>query len=767
MTIRRLVPAVLVLAVCAPAAHAQGIATDELIDSIVVTGRRERATPGLPHTTASKTANELRAQNLVNPEDALKYLPNLTIRKRYIGDRNALVGGRSFSTLQAPRALAFMDGYLISNFLGRFDAPRWNMIAPEEIERVDVLYGPFSAVYPGNSIGTTVVVTTRRPDRREIGVRATGFTQRFDEYGLQDDYDGYQVSAYLADRLSEDLWYALSLNYQDATSQPMQYFNITADDAGRFPEVGGPAVPVSVVAFDRDPQGRRRAVFGDNGGAIDHTIQGLAKLRAGYELAGRLALEGFVAGWDSETRNSNRTFLRDSSGHEVWSGNVVADGIAFAIPPFALAPSTRDESHLHWGLTLRTLRASGWNASLVYSEYTIHEDVTREALQPDPLAADGGPGILTRRDGTRWRTLEAQAVYSPGADERAAGRHSLAVGYHRNEYSLRNPVHDMDDWRGGPTSLSQSVFGRTRLQAVYVEDRWVFSDRWGATLGVRYEDWEAFDGGQVFAGLPPVEYASRSLARWSPKVSLSFSPDTDWSYRLSAGRGYRFPTVVELFQASRTATSIQQSDPDLKAERSDALELTAEHDFARGRVRVSLFQDDVHDTIWNFTDTTVVPSVTRVQNLGRVRTRGIEAVVTLDDIGVPRLELQASAAFCHSKILENDRNPAYVGKRWLRVPDARVGLQATWRPAPAWLTSLAVRHSGRMFNTLDNTDINPDTYGGVSRYTVADVRVAFTTGSGVELAFGIDNLTDERYYQSHPYPGRTAFVEARWALGLP
>lgn len=127
--------ALLAAGVAPGCACAQGVATDNLIDAITVTGARQRISVEVPSTTASKTAEELRTQNLFNPEDALKYVPNLTIRKRYIGDRNALIGGRSFSTLQAPRGLVFMDGYLLSNFLGRFDAPRWNMIAPEEIER--------------------------------------------------------------------------------------------------------------------------------------------------------------------------------------------------------------------------------------------------------------------------------------------------------------------------------------------------------------------------------------------------------------------------------------------------------------------------------------------------------------------------------------------------------------------------------------------------------------------------------------------------------
>ena len=59
----------------------------------------------LPTTASTRGREELSGQNLVNPEDALKYVPSTTIRKRYIGDRNALLGGRSFGTLQPSRGL--------------------------------------------------------------------------------------------------------------------------------------------------------------------------------------------------------------------------------------------------------------------------------------------------------------------------------------------------------------------------------------------------------------------------------------------------------------------------------------------------------------------------------------------------------------------------------------------------------------------------------------------------------------------------------------
>ncbi len=341
-------------------AHAQGVASDRLIDSITVTAARQRVELDVPAPTASKTADDLRVQNLVNPEDALRYVPNVTIRKRYIGDRNALIGGRSFSTLQAPRGLVLMDGYLLSNFLGRFDAPRWNMISPEEIDRVDVLYGPFSAIYPGNSIGTTVAVRTRRPDERQLSVRTTAFGENFDQYGASEDFSGYQASAFFGDRFDNGAWFTLAANHQDSTSHPMQYFTISqAPTTGQFPAVPGAATPVTGVIFDTDPFGRRRAVFGANAGAIDHTVQNQWKLRGGYALTDWLEAEGFVAQWRNDTENENRTFMRDSAGQPVWAGRVVADGIAFDVPAAAFAPSARDERHLQWGTTLRTTRDYG------------------------------------------------------------------------------------------------------------------------------------------------------------------------------------------------------------------------------------------------------------------------------------------------------------------------------------------------------------------------------------------------------------------------
>ncbi len=762
------------------AVHAQGVATDIELEPVVVrsSGVRSGLASNVPGSTASKTADDLRQQNLVNAEDALKQMPNTSIRKRYIGDRNALIGGRSFGTLQPSRGLAYVDGYLISNFLGRFDAPRWNMVTPEAIARVDVLYGPFSALYPGNSIGTTVAITEREPQSFEASARVTGFRQQFGEYGQSDHYDGEQLSAYLGNRLASGLWYSASFNHLSATSQPMTYYTVAEKDF----VAGAAGTRVDGIRYDVGPDGKRRAVLGASG--IDQTLQDGVKFKLGYSFTPQLVASAMLGDWGHASRTSNRPFLRDAAGNTVWSGLVVdgkgplvTDGNnTFKLPDASFAPAEREELHRHAGLTLKTRHATGWNGSLVYSNYRIVEDAARQA-NLDEQRAEGGSGSVTRRDGTGWNTFELQAAYTPLAGDFGAGRHALNVGLHRNAYRLDSPTYNAD-WHRAETALTQHYAGHTRVTAVYAQDAWRLRDDLRLTLGLR-EAWFTAEGGTQFgaaacaaAATPGAQcenegaggrlrYDTRRLRGTSPKASLAWSLPDDLLLKASAGRGVRFPNVEELYNGTFTANSVALSAPDLKPERADAFELSAEKDWTWHRVRVSLFHDEVRDAILRQTDVTVLPQQTHTTNVDRVRTRGIEFVWQAQDVFVKGLSLDANLALARSKVVANAKDPETVGKYWLRVPKVRANLLLAWRPDDRWMSSVAVRHSGRAYNDRLNADVNPDVYGGVSSFTLVDLRLACRLRPNTELALGLDNAADSRAYQSHPYPGRTLFTELR------
>ena len=403
-------------------------------------------------------------------------MPNLTIRKRYIGDRNALIGGRSFSTLQAPRGLVFMDGYLLSNFLGRFDAPRWNMIAPEEIERVDVLYGPYLRDLSrqlDRHDGRGAHATTRlrfeverahdgiqralrrvRARRRILGLSGVGISRRP-----------------LRQRRAGSRWPRIT---RTATSHPMQYYTVSANANGA----------VSRGDRRRDA-GDRRGVRYRSAGSTARRVRRQCRRDRPHdsepgEAARRLCVHRLARSRSIRQRVAQRDRQRESHVHArcARQRSVVRAGDRRwrrlqRARRLRSRRATREEQHVQWGATLRTTRENGWNGSLVYSQYDIREDSTLQANNPDPVAAHRRQRDRTReRDGTGWQTFEAQGVYAPIANDWTGGAHTLALGYHQNEYQLRNPVYDTSDWRNRTGVLGQDVFGETRLRAVYVQDQW-------------------------------------------------------------------------------------------------------------------------------------------------------------------------------------------------------------------------------------------------------------------------------------------------------
>src|SRR4030095_10346898 len=169
------------------------------LERVATTGARPSTLPiEIPTSTESIDGATIeRTINATDSEDALKYFPSLLVRKRYIGDYDhAVLASRASGTGNSARSLVYADGILISNLLGNGASftPRWGLVTPEEIERVDVLYGPFSAAYPGKSVGAVVDYVTRMPEQLEIAARVSSFSEEFEIYRSRGTYEGRQAS---------------------------------------------------------------------------------------------------------------------------------------------------------------------------------------------------------------------------------------------------------------------------------------------------------------------------------------------------------------------------------------------------------------------------------------------------------------------------------------------------------------------------------------------------------------------------------------------
>ena len=180
----------------------------------------------LPQTGEGITARRLeQTVNIVDSEDAVKYLPSLSLRKRNAGDNQTVLASRVWGLNSSARTLVYADDILLSALIGNNNTngtPRWSMISPEEIARVDFLYGPFAAMYPGNSMGGVLKFTTRMPDKFESTLKQSESFQGFSLYNTNSTYRTDQTNASVGNRWG-NLSALVTFNYQNSNSQPLGF----------------------------------------------------------------------------------------------------------------------------------------------------------------------------------------------------------------------------------------------------------------------------------------------------------------------------------------------------------------------------------------------------------------------------------------------------------------------------------------------------------------------------------------------------------------
>jgi len=730
---------------------------------VTVTGGQPSSLPTqIPTTIEGVTREEIETRiNATDSEDALKYLPSLLVRKRYIGDYNhAILSTRASGTGNSARSAVYADGILLSNYLGNGIAngsnyaPRWGLVTPEEIERVDVMYGPFSAAYPGNSAGAVVDYVTRMPSQLEAHVKMGYQSQPNDLYNTRQTFDSWQTSASLGSRSGDWSWF-IDLSRGDSQGQPLTF--TTATVASGTPGRAG----TPVVGFVPGLNTTNTPWYILGTGTQYHTLQDHAKLKLAYDFSPTVTATYTLGWWQNSSEGRPESYLSNAQGQPVYSGPVNILGRSFTLAPTAFPLTNDEQTHSMHGLSVRSNTQGEWDWELAASLYDYSKDQQRAPTVALPLAAFGGAGTLQDQGGaTGWNTLTAKGTWRP---QGVGGAHIVDFGVERDAYKLGIlKTNAIGNWISGPSgTLVSNVGGNTETIAGWAQDSWSFAPKWKAVLGLRWEDWQASNGFTATA-TSALPYASRSESDASPKAALAYQWTDDTVLKASLGRAVRYPTVGELYGATTGGALSFINDPFLKPEKSWTGELSAEKDLGNGIARATLFHETTEDALYN----QLIPntSITRVTNIQRVRTNGFELAYTGQDVGMRGLDLGASLTYADSKIVSNPTFPASVGKWQPRVPQWRSTVYATWKPDARWAFTAAARYSGKQYSTLDNSDVNGFAYFGASKYFTVDLRARFQIDKQWSAAFGIDNANNYQYWNFHPYPQRTYTAELRWDL---
>ncbi len=726
-------------------------------DILILARKQAQSIENAPATQATNDAATIATTtNAMNAEDSLKYLPSLLVRKRHIGDTQAPLATRTNGVGASARSLVYADGALLSALIGNNNtnaSPRWGLVSPQEIARVDVLYGPFSAAYPGNAIGAVVNITTRLPDTLEATITAGTNVQRYDQYGTHDTLPAYQVGATLGDRFGPLSLFA-SYDHVTSNSQPVLFVTATRPTA-----TSATGTPVTGGYDDVNRTNAAIRVLGASG--IEHQQQDRFKLKAAVDVTSGIRLTYVGALFLNDTDAVAQTYLTDATtGQPAYAGSFNIDGRAYTVAPSAFSGGTYAQDQRHWSHSLSATGSSNavdWQ--VIGTLYDYAHDIQRVPTTALPTAQTGGAGTIARLDGTGWTTLDAKAAWH-------GGNHVVSAGAHFDRFVLNSNRYATTDWiAGGNGALNLQSKGKTRTAAVWAQDAWTPITDITLTFGGRYEGWRAYDG-RNFSLTPAIAAIQPELtaARFSPKASLAWTASPNWTARASFGTAWRFPTVGELYQIVTTPVAAVPN-PNLRPERALSEELSLEHHDDHGLVRVALFNESVKDALISQTGplngTTTL--ATFVQNVDRTRARGIEAVVQRTDI-VDRFDLSASVTYADATTRANTAFPTSIGERLPQVPAWKATLVGTWRPADGIALTAAGRYASRLYGTLDNSDVVGNTYQGFYKYLVVDLRAQFRVGDHYTLGLGVDNVGNDRYFLFHPFPQRSFQADLTWKL---
>ncbi|MEI7514209.1 MAG: TonB-dependent receptor [Betaproteobacteria bacterium] len=761
---------------------------------VTITGGRPTSLPTqIPTTIEGVTRTQIdQTINATDSEDVLKYFPSLVVRRRYIGDYNhAVLSSRASGTGNSARSAVYADGILLSNYLGNGAtyAPRWGMVTPEEIERADVMYGPFSAAYPGNSAGAIVDYVTRMPTRFEGHAKIVASQQNFDAYNTHETDLANQASTSLGSKSGDWSWW-LSLNHTESQGQPMVFAtkSISTTAAGSDPKATG-------AVYDLDKTNTPWTILGTN--TQYHTVQDHAKLKLAYDISPTVRASYLLGNWKNTADGAPRSYLTDASGAAVYSGSYAINGQSYSATNLFNATKENLDHWMH-GLSVKSNSKSTWDWELAASHLDYGSDQVRQSAINNAVNLNGtmtsgsqaNAATLTDQKGTAWTTLAAKGIWRPQGMQ---GAHVVDFGVAQDSYQLRINKTNLsltDNWfnssaQSGVAGLNADVGGQSKLQSIYGQDAWAFATDWKTVLGLRLENWSASDGyakSAVSGAIKTDSYAARNEVFASPKAALAYQWAEATVLKGSLGRAVRVPTVSELYGATTKCSDIATktvasacpsgqtwvNDPNLRPEKSWTTELTLERDLGTGLLRLTYFQEDVTDSLYSQAvgtkaDTTIV---NMVQNIDNMRTQGLEIAFQGEDVFTRGLDLSGSITYADSRIKANSSYVATPGdtidKLQPRVPQWRASALANYRWDAQLSTSVGVRYSGDQFSSLNNTDINGFAYTAASRFTVLDLRARYALGPKLVAAFGIDNLTNTAYWNYHQYPGRTFVAELKY-----
>ncbi|RKY11525.1 MAG: hypothetical protein DRP82_07425, partial [Planctomycetota bacterium] len=683
-------------------------------------------------------------------DDWLRFTPGL-YRRRTKGFMDSLAGVQLRGFKGRERTLCLFDDIPIHT--GYTGVPYLDMLIPYEIERIEVVKGPFSALYGGHAMGGVVkVVPEPIPLKSAVRVVLT-----CGNLGTTILYGGYSFWA-----VKHRLAFRLGYKTKSTDGYETEYAVKSAKD-------GSSGIPVTGWIRTTDRTGKKTYyILGHRGGRNSWFDQAFS-LRAVWTPTEkvRFALQTIRSEYRYDYTNDRASILRDASGNIVYSGDST-QGYKVTFND----GGTDKEITLHEGdflkgpggqvlwLYLLSLKAflpdkaslKVWSGAVdVLRDYWFSPSSSKAKLD----GTGEGQFNLTPSFG-----LETGVQFTRRFGKGAKHRFVCGATYDINR--ARSTTYTLTNWlySSSKSDVLRRMSGKASLYGLYAQLEFALSQKWVVVPAIRYDWWRTYDGETYDQTTGFVKQPARTSDAVSPKLSFLFKPTSELRLYGSYGSAFRAPSIYELYRTwSSSWGTVYEGNPNLKPEKVLGVELgvrlTTRKLLPLGVTHIAgaYFNMDIEDLIYY---ETVESKHYRRTNAGKARNEGYEIEIA-QNLG-KIFKVWFNFTDVYARITNNPAKPETEGKRVTYVPryTYNFGLEMRWRKITAALT-------GRFYGKIYLRDDNSDTAQGVPQtfepFFSLDFRFGYKCGNNVWLYLTIENLLNERFIEYSRTPPRTVLVQ--------
>ncbi|NTV46546.1 MAG: TonB-dependent receptor [Chlorobiales bacterium] len=358
------------------------------------------------------------------------------------------------------RTAVLLDGQSLNDpFSGGVN---WSGIFADELDKIEVVRGPFSSLYGGNAISGVINFITKAPTKSEIIANAG--------YGSNNLFSGTIVYRNKFDRIG------LSLGYGHEQSN-----GYAGELTVKTATAGTGTTPATGWTPTTNTLGAQAYLVGDKGDRWWNKDN--VEMKLFYDLT-EYSKVSLRAAWNKHETGFDgfNSYLRDTTGNTVISGSVgITDGAAkkftLSETDFLLGENGAENFKINLGYETRLgdeLRIKA-DAGYLNTGYWYVSQLTG-------ATSKSGPGKYVDIPNNRY-------YISLQATQPLFGNQLLTVGINANQDAVHKREYNLADWQnhGDRGTIRYSVDGKNTTYGFFAQDELYLLDNLTLYLGARYD----------------------------------------------------------------------------------------------------------------------------------------------------------------------------------------------------------------------------------------------------------------------------------------